>query len=223
MQPKYFESQQPDEDIIMIIRRHIIALMPIVSVSVLIYVIGLILVLVLPFVAPVLVSGFAYNVYVLIVSLLFLFDTIFLFNNWVLHYLHVAILTTEHFVEINQVGLFSRQISEMTLEKVQDVCASQKGLTNTMFNVGEVEIETAGELPNFIIQFVPDPNGVSQKIMETEETFCRRNGIRTAGTGGNANTNQSNQQANSVMPPQGQQYTEPNIEYPGDELNTNPK
>jgi uncharacterized membrane protein YdbT with pleckstrin-like domain len=221
MQTKYFESQQPDEEVVLLVRRHNIALMPILSVTILVYIIGLLLVFALPFAAPVLVSGFAYNIYILLVSLLFLFNTVFFFNNWVLHYLHVAILTTDHFVEINQIGLFARKVSEMTLEKVQDVSASQKGLINTMFNVGEVEVETAGEVPNFVIQFVPDPNGVSQKIMETEEEFCKRNGIRTAGTCGNANTNQFNGQVNGVTPPQDSQYTEPNIEYPGDKWNTN--
>ncbi len=221
MQTKYFESQQPDEDVVLLVRRHNIALMPILAISTLVYIIGLIMAFVLPFAIPALVSGFVFNVYVLIVSLVFLFNTIFLFNNWVLHYLHVAILTTEHFVEINQVGLFSRKVSEMTLEKVQDVSASQKGLIHTMFNVGDVEVETAGETPNFVLQFVADPNGVSQKIMETEEAFCRRNGTRTSGTSPNVNTNQYNGQMNSTMPPQNPQYSEPNIEYPGDQQNTN--
>lgn len=217
MQKKYFESQQEDEEIILLIRRHYIALLPIIAISALVYIIGLLALFILPVAVPALVSGFAYHIYVLLVSVLFLFNTIFLFNNWVLQYLHVAVLTSEHFVEINQTGLFSRKISEMALEKVQDVSASQKGLVHTMFNLGVVEVQTAGEAPNFVIQFVPDPNGVSQKIMETEEAYCKRNGIRTSGTGGNANTNQFSQQMNgTTMPPQQPVDPEPSIEYPGE-------
>jgi len=224
MQTKYFESQQDDEDIILLIRRHYMALLPVIAVSTLVYIVGFIAVFVLPAVAPALVSGYTYHIYVLIVSILFLFNTIYLFNNWVLHYLHVAILTSEHFVEINQTGLFARKISEMALEKVQDVTASQKGLVHTMFNLGEVEVQTAGEAPNFVIQFVPDPNGVSQKIMETEESYCKRNGIRTSGTGGIANAIPADQQ-NDEAPMPSPQPVEPApiIEYPGDEWNTNQK
>ncbi len=220
MVSKYFESPQEDENVILLIRRHYIAILPIIAIATLIYIIGLIAVFVLPTVVPAIVTGFAFNIYVLVVSMMFLFNTIFLFNNWVLHYLHVAILTSEHFVEINQTGLFSRKISEMALEKVQDVSASQKGLIHTMFNLGEVEVQTAGEAPNFLIHFVPDPNGVSQKIMETEEEYCKRNGLRTSGLGGNANTNQFANGQSVVTPPQG---PEPSIEYPGDEWNTSQK
>lgn len=215
MAEKYFESQQSDEEVILLVRRHIMAILPVIAISALLFLIGFIAVFVLPFVAPAFVSGFAYNVYVLFVSILFLFNMIFLFNAWVLHYLHVAILTTEHFVEIDQAGLFSRKISEMTLEKIQDVSASQRGLVHTMFNLGSVEVQTAGEAPNFVIEYAPDPNSISEKIMETEEIYCKKYGIRTTGISGNANNNTFVQQANGVAPQsQSPEPPEPTIEYP---------
>lgn len=216
---KYFDSQQADEEVIILIRRHPLAMISVFAISGLIYLIGVIAVLVLPFAVPLLVTGFAYNVYVLFVSLLFLFNTLFIFNTWVLHYLHVAILTTEHIVEINQAGLFARKISEMTLEKVQDVSASQKGLLNTMFDIGQVEVETAGEAPNFIIEFAPKPNEIAQKIMETEEKYCRKYGIRTTGVSGNANNNTFVQQSNHTEKAPQIEGAEPQIEYPGEEWN----
>jgi len=217
MSVKYFESQQEGEEVVLLIRRHVLALVSVIAIAVLIYLIGLIAVFVLPFIAPVMVKGFALNIYVILISLLFLFNTIFLFNNWVLHYLHVAILTTEHFVEINQMGLFARKVSEMTLEKIQDVSASQKGLLHTMFDIGEVVIETAGEAPNFVIEFAPDPNKISQQIMDTERIYCEMHGIRTAGVGGNANNNTFIQQANAMNPQSQPEMPEPNIEYPGEQ------
>jgi uncharacterized membrane protein YdbT with pleckstrin-like domain len=203
MSEKYFESQQEDEDVIILVRRHIIALVPVIAMSALLYLIGLLAVLVFPFILPVMVQGFAYNIYVIVVSLLFLFTTIFVFNNWVLHYLHVAILTTEHLVEIDQAGLFSRKISELALEKIQDVSSSQEGLINTMFDIGEVEIQTAGEAPNFVIEYAPDPSKTAQKIMETEEIYCEKHGIRTGANSSNANNNTT--------------LNQPTIEYPGGE------
>lgn len=199
MAEKYFESQQSDEQVILLVRRHILALLSVITISVLLYMIGLLAVFVFPFLLPMMVSGFAYNIYVLIVSLLFLFTTIFLFNNWVLHYLHAAVLTTEHFVEISQSGLFSRKISVLALEKIQDVSSSQEGIVHTMFNIGEIEVQTAGEAPNFTIEYVSDPNKTSQKIMETEEAYCTNHGIRAEVVTENIVNDQ------------------PNIEYPGGE------
>lgn len=209
-QVKYFESQQPDEEVIFLVRRHLIALMPVFAISFFLYLIGFMAIFIFPRVMPMLVEGFAYNVYVLVVSLLFLFNTVFLFSNWVLHYLHIALLTTEHFVEIDQYGLFGRRISALTLDKIQDVSNDQKGLVHTLFNLGLVQIQTAGEAPNFVLQYVPDPYKICQTIMETEEEYSSRHGIRGTGVNGNANIH-------NVEPEKAAATEEPQIEYPGEE------
>ena len=207
---KYFESQQPDEEVIFLVRRHIIALMPIFAISFLIYTFGFAAIFIFPRIFQVLVTGFAYNVYVLVVSLIFLFNTVFLFSNWVLHYLRISLLTTEHFVEIEQYGLFGRRVSALTLDRIQDVTNDQSGLLHTIFNLGFVQIQTAGEAPNFKLYYVPDPYKICQTIMETEEEYSSRHGIR--GNGINVNANTQNE-ASEVKPLE----TEPQIEYPGEE------
>jgi len=184
---KYFESQLPDERVILLIRRHFLAILPYVVTAGLFYLLGLILVFVLPALFPAVVSGFSYNIYILAVSVLFLFTTSFLFHNWTLHYLHVAILTDDHFVEVSQAGMFSRKVSQMSLDKVQDVSASQKGVVDTMFDIGTVDVQTAGELPNFLIEHVPDPSGIAQQVMKIEEEYCERVGLKGDGITKNAN------------------------------------
>lgn len=198
---KYFESQQPDEEVIFVVRRHIIALMPIFAIVAAIYFLGFFGVFILPSLVPTLVTGLAYNVYILVISLIFLFNTIFLFSNWVLHYLHISLLTTEHFVEIDQYGLFGRKISALTLDRIQDVSNDQNGLLHTLFNLGSVQIQTAGEAPNFQLHFVPDPYKICQTIMETEENYSNRHGLRPAPS--------AEEQPISEV--------EPIIEYPGGE------
>jgi len=208
-QIKYFESQQPDEEVIFVIRRHVIALMPIFAISTLVYIFGFFAVFIFPGIVPAVVEGFAYNVYVLVVSLIFLFNTIFLFSNWVLHYLHISLLTTEHFVEIDQYGLFGRKVSALTLDRIQDVTNDQNGLIHTIFNLGFVQIQTAGEAPNFKLYYVPDPYKICQTIMETEENYSNRHGLRPNTT---AATLENAEQITAVS-------SEPTIEYPGGEWN----
>lgn len=175
---KYFSSQQEDEDVVMIIRKHWFVLVPSFAMGIFVYLFGILLVTVFPLFIPSLVSGLAYNIYVLVVSLLFLFNTAYLFSVWLIHYLNVGIITTEHVVEICQESLFSRKISQLGLDKIQDVTASQKGITQTMFNYGDVDIQTAGELPNFNFTHIPTPNEIAQRIMEIEEDYSNKHGIR---------------------------------------------
>jgi|GEM_PF-1028770 len=223
-QMKYFESQQPDEEVIFLVRRHILALAPVLSMAFFIYLIGFLLVFMLPVYLPSFVTGYASNVYILIVSLLFLFNTIFLFSNWVLHYLHVSLLTNEHFVEIDQYGLFGRKISALTLDKIQDVSNDQHGLVNTFFNLGFVQIQTAGEAPNFELHFVPNPSKICQTIMETEENYSSRHGLRGDSLGGNAAVHESVANAEAQRAEVANPVTpEPTIEYPGAEWNQEQK
>jgi uncharacterized membrane protein YdbT with pleckstrin-like domain len=218
MDPKYFESQQADEEVVTLIRRHFFAILPAFISAGLIYFCAILAMVFVPIFAPIVVTGFAYNIFVLILSLVFLFNTVFLFNNWVLHYLHVAILTTEHFVEVEQSGLFARKISEMTLDKIQDVTASQKGIFNTLLDIGTVEVQTAGELPNFIFEYIADPNTTAQKIMEIEEVYCKKFGIRTDGINNRSSSNNFINNQTPDLPaeqPVVPQDAPPVIEYPG--------
>jgi len=43
---------------------------------------------------------------------------------------------------------------------VQDISYNQKGIFGTIFNYGNVTIQTAGEIPNFEFEIVPKPNEV---------------------------------------------------------------
>lgn len=180
MAEKYFDSQQEDEDIIVVVRRHIISILDNFALAGFFYFVGLLGIFVVPAFLPVLVKGFSYNIYVLVISLIFVFATTYVFSAWVMHYLTVCILTNEHFVDITQTSLFSRKISTLTLDKIQDTSAFQNGMMHTLLNLGTVEVQTAGEAPNFVIPNVPDPNQVSQKIMEVEEEFAKRRGLRSA-------------------------------------------
>ena len=195
---KYFESQREDEEVLLLIKRHLYAIFPEFAITFVMYIVGFIGIFIVPTLTPMVVEGFAYNVYVLVISLIFLFSTIFMFNNWLLNYMHVAILTTEHFVEIEQTSLFSRKISVMTLEKIQDVSSSQNGLINTLLNIGSLEVQTAGEAPNFVVEYASRPSEIAHKIMEAEEAY--RDGVVSAET--------------EAKPKTSKIESEPTIEYP---------
>jgi hypothetical protein len=221
---KYFSSQEPDEQVVMVIRKHWFNVLPSILMAGFVYLMLLATLLVFPYLFPQLVTGFAYNIYILVVSLAFLFNTTYVFSFWLIHHLNVGLITTEHIVEICQSSLFSRRISQLGLDKIQDVSATQKGMSETMFNYGDIDVQTAGELPNFLFTKIPFPNETSQKIMELEEEYCERHGLRAATGNSNANMVQNNQQNGQTVQNFGQpdqpqmpndQNPEPNIEFPG--------
>jgi uncharacterized membrane protein YdbT with pleckstrin-like domain len=116
-------------------------------------------------------------------------------------------------VDIDQYGLLGRKVSSLTLDRIQDVSNDQQGLLHTVFNLGFVQIQTAGEAPNFEIDFVPNPAKICQAILETEEAYSNRHGIR--GNGINANANNLAKRSTNVEEVEAIE-TDPHIEYPGE-------
>lgn len=170
---KYFASQQTDEEVILVVRKHWIVLFLPFLIGTAVYLLSLLMVFALPSYVPSLFTGFAYNITVPIISLIFLYNTLFLYIKWLMHYLHVGIITNEHLVDIGQKNLFARKISQLGLENIQDVSASQMGMLQTFYNYGDVTIQTAGEMPNFTLEKAPNPYDLEQKIMELKEEFLK--------------------------------------------------
>lgn len=76
------------------------------------------------------------------------------------------ILTNIHYIQIDQIGLFNRSVNKLHLDQIQDVRGTRKGIFATLLNFGEIEVETAGEHPNFVFKPIADPLNTAEFINE---------------------------------------------------------
>lgn len=74
---------------------------------------------------------------------------------WMDFYLDMWVITNERLIDIEQKGLFSREIAEIPLRHVQDVTLEVRGVIETFLKFGTIRIQTAGER-EFIIHDVPN-------------------------------------------------------------------
>lgn len=81
------------------------------------------------------------------------------------------IITDIHVTQVLQTGLFSRKVSELTMENVEDVTADQKGIFPTLFNYGTLRVETAGEQNNFIFRYCPNPNAYAKALQDARAAY----------------------------------------------------
>lgn len=72
-----------------------------------------------------------------------------------------------------QIGLFNRKISELSMANIEDVTAEQRGIFPTLFNFGNLNIETAGEQNNFHFVYCPNPNKYAKIVLEARERFIQ--------------------------------------------------
>jgi len=103
------------------------------------------------------------------VSIYYLSVWLFLFTAFVDYYLDLWTVTNDRIINIEQQGLFARTISELDLYKIQDVTSEVKGFLPTIFNYGNVYIQTAAEKERFIFEQVPNPHEISRRIIELME------------------------------------------------------
>lgn len=95
---------------------------------------------------------------------------ILLLGTWVWRQ-NQLILTNLHLIQTNQLGLFNRSLSQLSLARIQDVTYRKHGLLATLFNFGDIEVETAGEDENFVFRQVGTCESISAQIMQAHEAL----------------------------------------------------
>lgn len=84
------------------------------------------------------------------------------------------IITDINVTQVLQIGLFSRKVSELTMENVEDVTAEQHGIFPTLFNYGTLKVETAGEQNNFIFKYCPNPNAYAKALQDARAAYFKK-------------------------------------------------
>lgn len=87
-------------------------------------------------------------------SLYFLALLLYMLILWADYYLDVWIITTKRLIDIRQSSLFSRQISEFQIDRVQDVTIDIHGIIPTLLKFGNLRVETASA-SSFTIKDAP--------------------------------------------------------------------
>lgn len=157
-----FSDQKANEEIVLIVRRHFITNVPWIFAAVLL---ALFPVTLLPFI----IRFFPFtppNAQTSVLIALFFYLGVFGFVllRFTLWYFHVGILTNLRIRDIDIHGILYKDVSETNNEFIQDVNHSQIGFIRSLFNYGEVMVQTAGTKPNIEFDKAPKPAKVSQII-----------------------------------------------------------
>ena len=156
---------EPNEKILLEVRKHrfiflIEALGSIIAVFIpLIFLFGINFFYNIPITMPLFtLFGFLYSGWVLLIWIYF-------FVVWTDYYLDVWVITNERIIDINQRGIFNREISSFHLNRIQDVTVEISGLIATFLHFGTLHVQTAGEKREFIIKGANKPEEVKGFIL----------------------------------------------------------
>ncbi len=86
------------------------------------------------------------------------------FVRWTDYYLDVFLVTNKRVLDIEQLGLFSRDISETRLENIEDMRVEVMGFLASTLDFGNLFIQTAGAQDEFAIKNIPQPTHAKDVI-----------------------------------------------------------
>lgn len=158
----YFDTQEVDEHILLFLRKHFItnigwvfmaflfALLPFgVSIFLKMGTVSI------PF-PPEYIRIFIYMYYIFIATYAFIE-----FLGW---YFNISLITAKRILDIELADLVYKKISATKISLVQDIAYEQTGTIWSIFNFGDVLIQTAGTQDNFYVHSVPKPDVVVRVV-----------------------------------------------------------
>lgn len=166
-------GQNPDEKILLFIREHKITLLS--------SAIGYLLLLLIPFFLEwtlKLLNSYSLNglinmdkffntkywYAILLVWLAYILrETFNAFFSW---FYNINILTSNRFVDIDFINIFKIRVEETSIEDIEDVKDTQSGITQSIFDMGDVEVFTASGATVFNLNNVPKSHKIRDFIMD---------------------------------------------------------
>ena len=150
-----FENQETDEEVILLVRRDLITNVPWIVTALILILIPLVI-----FIASELFSPFfKISASTQLVMLLFYYLAIigFILVEFTIWYFNVGLVTNRRIIDLDVSGILFKHIAETRLELIEDVSYSQVGSIRSIFNYGDILIQTAAKFANFEFDRAPNP------------------------------------------------------------------
>jgi hypothetical protein len=155
-----FALEDPEEKIVLLLRKHPITNLSWIVVSVILAIIPLLFSVTSFF--EVLPPGFQ----MVTILIWYMVTFAYAFEKFLTWFFNVNILTDERVIDVDFVHLLYREITDAETDQIQDVTVVLTGAIRTFFNFGDVLIQTAAETARIEFQAVPNPDEVAKILRE---------------------------------------------------------
>jgi len=155
-----FETMDNEEKVVLFLRRHWITNT------------GWILMAIILYLTPTVITtlsildGIPSNYRFIFIMIWYLISTAYLIESFLTWFFNVYIITDERIVDIDFYNLIYKEVSDANIDKIQDVTYKTGGVIRTLFNYGDVMVQTASEVPNFEFLAVPLPDRVAKVLQD---------------------------------------------------------
>ena len=147
-----FSGIEDEEEVILITRTHWIS-----HIDTLLLAAGL---LILPWILVSVMKGLSVTIILSIFILCILCSLSSLMYGFIKWYYNVNIITNKRVIDNDFLGIFTTEIAQARLEKIEDITSKQSGIISGIFNTGSVYIQTAGAKSEIEFDNIQNPQRV---------------------------------------------------------------
>ncbi|HLE49078.1 MAG TPA: hypothetical protein VI819_03575 [Patescibacteria group bacterium] len=155
-----FVNKDPQERIVLILRRHAITNIKWVIASFFLIIAPSFFTILPPFES----IPASYQVFAVMAWYLLVFA--YMFEKFLDWFFSVNIITDERIFDVDFYNLIYRKMTDANIDQIQDVTVQLGGGIRTMFNYGDVLVQTASEVPEIEFEAVPFPDKVAKVLRE---------------------------------------------------------
>ncbi len=163
-----FVAQEENEKIELLLRRHWVTNLPWMS----LFLIGLFVPALLANIDSLLglnlISQIPVNLFINFLIIWFLFLTAYAIESLLFWYFNIYIVTNLNIISISFRSLLSKEITQSRLDDIQGVSSKMKGVFSSLFNFGDVIVETAAKEREIRFLSVPKPDVVADRIQDLQ-------------------------------------------------------
>jgi hypothetical protein len=160
-----FENQEPDEEILLLLRKHFITNIKWILLAALFMLLPLIIIPVF-FVSPLAFFSLPESYIIILTSLYYLIVFGYVLTQFATWFYQVGIITNYRIIDIDFNSLLSKNIAYTELGDIVDVESMQGGLLHNFFDYGTVQMQTEGLKANFEFVNIPKPTTVADTVSD---------------------------------------------------------
>ncbi|MFA5812900.1 MAG: PH domain-containing protein [Patescibacteria group bacterium] len=158
--------QKAYERVEYILRRHPITFLPILFLFLILLAAPVAVYFLIHAIYPALFGNeILFSLGVLLGSAYYLGIYLFFYAQFIEYYLDIWVVTNDRIIDVEQLGLFSKTISELDLFRIQDVTADVHGFFATIFNYGNLSVNTASANVGIIFRNISHPNEIRENLI----------------------------------------------------------
>jgi uncharacterized membrane protein YdbT with pleckstrin-like domain len=152
-------EMQPDESVILVVRRHPVYMMAKIAGAGLAAVIPIVLLIWLLSATSGFDGAIGWIAVIAAVLWILIWAAVAYFI-WYKHEHDLWVVTNQRLLDVYRSNFFNQRVSSADLVNVQDISIEKAGVLATLFNFGDVSCQTAGAQGSFVLLGIPNPTHI---------------------------------------------------------------